>query len=615
MESIRDTLEHAVQRAIAQATGSAAPQPAIIRECADPRHGDYQANGILPLAKKLKQNPRELAAAVAKHLAVDAISEPPQVAGAGFINFRLKKAFIEQKTAEAAGDERLGVPSALHPQTIVIDFSSPNVAKPMHVGHIRSTILGDTLASNLRFLGHRVITDNHIGDWGTQFGKLIVGWKKFRDDNALQRDPIAELERLSKHVNQLCEQDATLLDEARRELAKLQAGDAENLAIWKKMGELSQHQFDTVYARLGVRFDHALGESFYNPRLKAVVDELRCLGVAEEDQGAMCIFFRDHPELKKTAPFIIQKADGAFLYATTDLATILHRVEQWQPDEIIYVTDARQQLHFRQLFEAARRWFTARGELARLPKLTHVYFGSILGEDGKPFKTRAGDTVKLTELLDEAEERALAVVNEKNPELPETTRREIARVVGLGAVKYADLSQNRITDYIFSWDKMLAMTGNTAPYLQYAYVRVRSIFRKAGNASVPLARDSQNASQGQNAETSRKDAKTQSEEKDFGGFAPLRENILLQHPAEIALAKHLLKFPDALEQLAEDDKPNWLTSYLYDLATQFSAFYDNCPVLQSEEPLRTSRLTLCRLTADILKQGLDLLGIETIEQM
>ncbi len=595
MESIRDLLERVTLKAIAEATGRPAETPALVRECADPKFGDYQINGIMPLAKKIGLNPRDLAQQVALRIPLDVLAAAPQVAGAGFINLRLKKEFVEHKISEAARHERLGVPAAAKPKTFVMDFSSPNIAKPMHVGHIRSTIIGDSLGRALRFLGHRVVADNHIGDWGTQFGKLIVGWKKIRDDAALAADPIAAMERMYRHVNELCEKDPAVLDEARRELAKLQSGDAENLAIWKRMGELSRHQFDTVYSRLGVKFDFTLGESFYNPRLKEIVDELRALNVAEESDGALCIFFRDHPELKKAAPFIVQKADGAFLYATTDLATVLHRVEQWQPDEIIYVTDARQQLHFKQLFEASRRWFAAKGWEKKLPHFSHVTFGSVLGEDGKPFKTRSGDTVRLTELLDEAEERAFEVVTEKNPELPESARKEIARVVGVGAVKYADLSQNRTTDYVFSWNKMLAMQGNTAPYLQYAYVRIRSIFRKAADGKSEIRNP--------------KSAGNPNLETENGA------RILLQHDTEITLAKHLLKFSDGLQQLAEDDKPNWLTSYLYDLATKFSAFYDQCPVLQSEEPTRRSRLALCRFTADVMKKGLELLGIETIEQM
>jgi arginyl-tRNA synthetase len=540
--------------------------PAIIRPCADPKFGDYQANGVMAAAKQRGENPRALAELIVRDLDVSDISEPPSVAGAGFINFRLKPAFVAEQITAAAGDPRLGVPNAATPKTVVIDFSSPNVAKPMHVGHIRSTIIGDCLARVMRFLGHRVITDTHIGDWGTQFGMLIVGWKKFRDDDALARAPIAELERLYKFVNDRPE----LRDEARAELAKLQRGDAENRAIWQKIIDLSRHDFDAVYRRLGVTFDYTLGESFYNPLLPGVVEELQKHGIARESEGAICVFLAGHEN-----PVIVRKADGAFLYATTDLATLKYRIEQWHPTEIIYVTDARQKLHFEQLFKIAQIWFR------ETPALRHVYFGSILGEDGKPLKTREGAPVKLSELLDEAEERALEVVTEKNPDLPQTTRGQIARVVGIGAVKYADLSQNRSTDYVFSWQKMLAMTGNTAPYMQYAYVRVQSIFRKA-------------------EERAQKAAPTK---------------ILLEHEAELDLAKHILRFAEALHAVLEDDKPNWLTGYLYDLAGKFSAFYDNCPVLQSAEPLRSSRLQLCRLTADVIKRGLELLGIDVIEQM
>ena len=554
MPSVSQILSAAVERALGA--------PALLR-AADPKFGDYQANGIMAVAKARKENPRALAEQIIRQLDVASLCEPPTVAGAGFINFKLKPDFVAQQIDQAGHDNRHGVPAATQPKTIIIDFSSPNVAKPMHVGHIRSTILGDTLARIGKFLGHRVITDNHIGDWGTQFGMLIIGWKQFRNDAALSADPIGELERLYKFINDKPE----LRDAAKAELVKLQQGDAENLAIWQKIIDLSLLEFARTYRRLGVSFDHTLGESFYNPQLPAVVADLRQRGLAVESDDALCIFFPG-----QETPLIVQKADGAFLYGTTDLATLKYRIEQWQPDEIVYVTDARQQLHFQQVFAATKKWFPA------TPDLRHVYFGSILGEDGKPLKTRSGQNVKLGELLDEAEERALAVVTEKNPELPAEVHRQIARAVGIGAVKYADLSQNRTTDYVFSWAKMLAMNGNTGPYLQYAYVRVQSIFRKAGAAT---------------------------------GNAP----VTLVHPAELDLAKHILRFSDTLETVLADDKPNWLTSYLYDLASKFSAFYDNCPVIQSAEPTRTSRLALCRLTADILKRGLNLLGIDVIEQM
>ncbi|MGA2140218.1 MAG: arginine--tRNA ligase [Verrucomicrobiia bacterium] len=571
MPSAPDIIAEAVERALRSAVGDDNAGPALIRVCADSKFGDYQANGIMAVAKRLRQNPRALAKKVMAQLQLTDVSEPPTVAGAGFINFRLKPDFVAQRVSAAATDERLGVPLVARPKTAVIDFSSPNVAKPMHVGHIRSTIIGDCVARVMRFLGHKTITDNHLGDWGTQFGMLIIGWKRFRDDNALKKDAIAELERLYKYVNDRKE----LRDDAKAELVKLQQGDAENTAIWKNIIDLSMQEFGKIYQRLGVAFDHTFGESFYNPMLKDVVDDLKRLGVARESEGAMCIFFEDDPEMKNAAPLLIQKADGAFLYGTTDMATLKYRIDQWHPDEIIYVTDARQQLHFQQVFAAARKWWK------NVPDLRHVYFGSILGEDGKPLKTREGAPVKLSDLLDEAEERALAVVTEKSPELPEEKRKEIARTVGIGAVKYADLSQNRTTDYVFSWPKMLAMTGNTAPYMQYAYVRVQSIFRKNTAAA--------------------------------SGDAAY--NITLEHAAELDLAKHILRFPETLQAVADDDKPNWLTGYLYDLANKFSTFYENCPVLQSPEPTRSSRLALCRLTADVIKRGLNLLGIDVIEQM
>jgi arginyl-tRNA synthetase len=569
MSSAPDILADAVERALRSAVGAENAGPAIIRPCADPKFGDYQANGVMALAKRLGQNPRALAEKVIAELQFSDVSEPPTVTGAGFINFRLTPSFVTRQIAAATNDERLGVPTVAQPKTVVIDFSSPNVAKPMHVGHVRSTIIGDCLARVLRFLGHRVITDNHLGDWGTQFGMLIIGWKRFRNDEALQQDAIGELERLYKYVNDHKE----LRDDAKAELVKLQQGDAENHEIWQKIIDLSMQEFSKTYQRLGVSFDHTLGESFYNPMLKDVVEELKRLNLARESEGAMCIFFEDNPELKKTSPLLIQKADGAFLYGTTDMATLKCRIDQWHPDEIVYVTDARQQLHFKQVFAAARKWWE------KPPDLRHVYFGTILGEDGKPLKTRDGTPVKLADLLDEAEERALSVVTEKNPTLPLVERQQIARAVGIGAVKYADLSQNRTTDYVFSWSKMLAMNGNTAPYMQYAYVRVQSIFRKAGATKADIA------------------------------------TVSLEHAAELDLAKHILRFPETLHAVAEDDKPNWLTGYLYDLTGKFSAFYENCPVLQSAEPTRSSRLLLCRLTADVIKRGLNLLGIEVIEQM
>ncbi len=547
----------------------------LVRPCPDPKFGDYQSNALMSLAKQRKLNPRKLADDVKARLDVGAWCEPVEIAGAGFLNFRLKTSALNETLAAAARGEHLFFGKAAQPRTVVVDFSSPNVAKPMHVGHIRSTILGDSLARTLRLLGHRVITDNHIGDWGTQFGMLLVGWKRELNRDALGTDPIGEMERLYKSVNTACDADASVRELAKTELVKLQSGDAENLAIWREMIRLSQTQFDTIYARLGVKFDVTLGESFYNDRLKPLVDELLAKGIARESEGATAIFFDNIPQLKEQ-PALIRKSDGGFNYTTTDLATLAHRLATWQPDEIIYVTDGRQQLHFQQIFAAFRKWH---GESKA--KLAHVWFGSILGEDGKPFKTRSGDTVKLADLLDEAEERAFRIVSEKNPDLPEPQRREIARIVGLGAVKYADLLPNRQSDYVFSWDRMLALQGNTAPYLQYAYARIRSIFRKA----------------------------------DSPAPSPQPSAINISAPEEIILAKRLLNFGLVLEAVAEEYRPNFLCNYLYELAGDFTRFYENCPVLKADGVTRTTRLALCDLTGRVLKQGLDVLGIETPEQM
>ena len=547
----------------------------LVRPCPDPKFGDYQSNALMSLAKVLKMNPRQLATDTLAKLDVSDVCEKIEIAGAGFLNFRLKPAVLAQMLEGAARGEHLFFEKTSSPKTAVIDFSSPNVAKPMHVGHIRSTILGDSLARTLRLLGHQVVTDNHIGDWGTQFGMLLLGWKHHLKPDALKADPIGEMERLYKMVNATGDAMETVRDAAKHELVKLQASDEENLKIWREMIALSQKQFDMIYARLGVKFDHALGESFYNPKLKPLVEELLAKGIARESEGAIAIFFDDNPQLKEH-PALIRKSDGGFNYTTTDLATLAHRQETWKSDEIIYVTDGRQQLHFQQLFAAFRKWH---GESKT--KLAHVWFGSILGEDGKPFKTRSGETVKLADLLDEAEERVFKIVSEKNPDLPEAQRREIARVVGLGAVKYADLLPNRQSDCVFCWDKMLALQGNTAPYLQYAYARIRSIFRKLGTSNIEHR----------------------------------TSNIELKAPEEIALAKHLLNFGLTLEAVAEEYRPNFLCNFLFELAGKFTSFYENCPVLKADATTRASRLELCNLTARVLRQGLETLGLETVEQM
>ena len=563
----------------------------LVRPCPEPKFGDYQSNALMALAKARKLNPRQLATDVLAKLDLADTCEKVEIAGAGFLNFRLKTAVLAENLAAAARGEHLFFDRAATPKTVVIDFSSPNVAKPMHVGHIRSTGIGDALQRTLRLLGHNVITDNHIGDWGTQFGKLLIGWKQALDRVALERDAIAELERLYKVINAECDANPARLEEAKAELVKLQAGDAENIAIWKEMIRLSQVQFDTIYGRLGVKFDHTYGESFYNPWLGAVVNDLLARGIARESEGAVGVFSdsslppKEDPFLVNrdgewvADPALVRKSDGGFNYMTTDLATIDYRLKTWSPTEIVYVVDDRQSPHFKKLFLTFARW---QGEAAKQVKLVHVGFGKILGDDGKPFKTRSGDTVKLGDLLDEAEDRALKIVSDKNANMPDNDRREIARVAGLGAVKYADLLPNRQSDYIFSWDKMLALQGNTASYLQYAYARIASIRRKAAAESA---------------------------------VNPNTSSIILGTPEELALAKHLLNFGLTLEAVADEYRPNYLCNYLYELAGNFTGFFENCPVLKAEEPTRSSRLALCDLTARVLKKGLETLGIETVEQM
>jgi arginyl-tRNA synthetase len=570
-------IEEQLKAAVAAVLPDADLSTVLVRPCPDPKFGDYQSNALMALAKERKQNPRQLAQEVVGKLDVSGLCEPVEIAGAGFLNFRLKQSAIGETLRSAARGEHSFFERTNHPRTVVIDFSSPNVAKAMHVGHIRSTILGAALTNILRLLGHKVITDNHIGDWGTQFGKLLVGWKRELNRSALEEDPLGEMERLYKKINAEFEQSEAVANEARQELVKLQQGDDGNLAIWREMINLSFQEFDKIYKRLGVMFDHALGESFYNPRLKAVVDELKARGIATESEGAMVVFFPDIPELKEQ-PAIIQKSDGAANYTTTDLATLQYRLQEWKPDEILYITGGPQQLHFKQLFAIFRRWMPKAAV-----RLSHVWFGNILGPDNRPFKTRTGENIKLAHLLDEAEERAYKVVSEKNSDLTEAERKEIARIVGIGAIKYSDLLPNRQSDYVFSWDKMLALTGNTAPYLQYAYTRIRSIFKKA--------------------------------EETLGGTPMTSAKFEVIAGDELTLARHLLNFGIVLEAVVTDYRPNFLCNYLYELAGFFSRFYESSPVLKAEPEIRDNRLALCALTAGVLKQGLNVLGMETTERM
>jgi arginyl-tRNA synthetase len=544
---------------------------ADVSQAADTRFGDYQANAAMVLAKEKKANPRQLATGILSKLDVSGLAATPEIAGAGFINFRLENSFLSESLSRLAGDSRLGVGIAASPKKILIDFSSPNVAKPMHVGHIRSTILGDCLVRVARFLGHDVTADNHIGDWGTQFGKVIYGWKHFLNRADLEKDAIAELVRLYREVTRLEETDESIKRTAREELVKLQAGDAENLAIWKQTVELSWREFEKLYDLLDIRFDERLGESAYNDALAPLCTELEKRGIATTSEGALCIFFPDTPALDGK-PAIIRKSDGGFLYATTDLATIEYRIKHWHPDAIWYVVGVPQALHFQQIFVAAKM-------MGIDCELKHIGFGSILGEDRKIMKTRSGENVGLAEVLHEAIERARRIIAARADQLPPDEAESTARLIGLGAVKYAELSQNRLTDYVFSWEKLLAFEGNTAPYLQNAYVRIRSIFRRAEEPANPTA------------------------------------PIFLNEPAERALGLKLLQYAETVPLVLEEFRPNILANYLYELANTYHSFYEACPVIKADAANRASRLLLSDITARTLAHGLGLLGIGCPERM
>ncbi|MBI3798051.1 MAG: arginine--tRNA ligase [Deltaproteobacteria bacterium] len=572
MPTIIQLLEETTSQALATVSG--VPAPALIHPTANSQFGDYQANGVMAAAKERRMNPRELAQKVTAQFNPAEIPATWEIAGPGFINFRLDPVWLGRTLLAVAQDERLGIEPGVHPETIVVDFSAPNASKPLHVGHIRSTIIGDALTRGLRFLGHQVITDNHLGDWGTPFGMLIVGYRTILDRAAYEHDPLAEMERIYKAIQAQTRTDPVVAARAREELAKLQGGDPDNVALWQEFITVSRQALERVYARLNVQFDYWFGESFYEAMLPDVVCELQDRGLAQSSEGAICIFFDDDTELQDK-PFLIQKQDGAFLYATTDLATIKYRAENFHPHRIIYVVDSRQQLHFKQLFAVARRWGYSMA-------LEHVWFGTILGDDGKPIKTREGEPIKLEALLDEAEERARTIAHDKNPSLSADELSHIARVVGIGAVKYADLMQNRTADYRFSWDKMLALDGNTAPYLQYVYARIRSIFRKG--------------------------------ELDNWQFEPGMDVRLLT-PEEQDLAKQMIRFGDTLIEVERTYKPNLLAAFLYDLATKFNLFYQAHTVLKAHAEVRPTRLLLCDLTARYIRKGLELLGIETLEAM
>ncbi|MDR3634450.1 MAG: arginine--tRNA ligase [Isosphaeraceae bacterium] len=547
---------------------------AAVRPSGDAKFGDYQANGCMALAKSLGKNPRELASQVARAVDLEPLAPSPEVAGPGFLNVRLRDEWIARALDALSNDSTLGVSSPARPKTVVVDYSSPNVAKPMHVGHIRSTVIGDSLARIFTALGHRVIRDNHLGDWGSQFGMILWGWKNHRDEAAYAAEPVRELARLYRFAqDRIKAGESAVEDAARNETAKLHAGDPENRALWEQFMPHCLKALEALYERLGVSFDVQLGESFYDPMLDGVVKELETKALAVESEGATVVFTEE-----SKAPFIVRKSDGAYNYATTDLATIRYREETWHPDEALYVVDSRQGDHFKQLFAVARRWGYNRTDFE------HVAFGTILGPDRRPFKTRSGDVIGLESLLDEAVAEARKVVDENSPDLTPEERQHVAEVVGLGAIKYADLAQNRLSDYVFDWNKMLAMNGNTGAYLQYAYARIQSIFRK-GNVTAEAIHE-------------------------------LRPAIVLTNPAERALGVRILRFPETLELAAAELKPNILTDYLFDLANQFSTFFEECPVLKAESAERPdSRLALCDLVGRTLKKGLDLLGIDVVDRM
>jgi len=578
---IEHTLEQIATRAVYAATGE--DSPAHLKPTTDPKHGDYQINAAMALAKKLKKNPRDLAQSIATQLESEPSIAKAEVAGPGFVNLTLASSWIAEQVEQAARDvARDGVPLTDRPQKVVVDFSSPNIAKQMHVGHLRSTIIGDALCKLLRFVGHDVIGDNHIGDWGTQYGLLLAGMSELGDLSALEDSPIEELERVYQAASKQAKEDEAFAERARKELSKLQSGDEANLAMWRKFVATTRTALDGVYARMNVTFDQWLGESAFNDALPGVVAELVEKNIARPDQGAIGVFWQELAEVpgplrKQEQPFLVQKRDGAFLYSTTDIAAAKFRKSAWQADRCLYVVDARQALHFTQLFAVVSL-------LGIEMEMEHISFGTVLDEAGKPLKTRDGKAVTLASLLDEAEGRAEARLregmNEGKVHIPPEDVETVARAVGIGAVKYADLRQNRASDYQFDWDKLVSFQGNAGPYLQYAYARISSIFEKA--------------------------------ERNINEVAA---TVVLTAPEEERLARVLVRFGEVVHRASETSLPHLLTDHLYELAKAFMAFFEACPVLKAEPTIQNSRLTLAALSARQIKRGLFLLGIDVVERM
>jgi len=576
--NIQALLSDKVSQALIAAGAPADCEPQV-RQSAKVQFGDYQANGVMAVAKKLSMAPRQLAEQVLTHLDLDGIASKTEIAGPGFINIFLDPAFLASHVDAALKSDRLGVnqPAA---QTIVVDYSAPNVAKEMHVGHLRSTIIGDAAVRTLEFLGHKVIRANHVGDWGTQFGMLIAYLEKQQQENAGEM-ALADLEGFYREAKKHYDEDEAFAERARSYVVKLQGGDEYFLQMWRKLVDITMSQNQITYDRLNVTLTRkdVMGESLYNPMLPGIVADLKAKGLAVESEGATVVFLDEYKN-KEGEPMgvIIQKKDGGYLYTTTDIACAKYRYETLHADRVLYYIDSRQHQHLMQAWTIVRK----AGYVPDSVPLEHHMFGMMLGKDGKPFKTRAGGTVKLADLLDEALERARRLVAEKNPDMAADELEKLANAVGIGAVKYADLSKNRTTDYVFDWDNMLAFEGNTAPYMQYAYTRVLSVFRKAAVDEAALAAAA----------------------------------VVISEDREAQLAARLLQFEETLSVVARDGTPHVMCSYLYDLAGLFSGFYEHCPILSAEsEAVRNSRLKLAQLTAKTLKLGLDTLGIETVERM
>ncbi|EBJ8255859.1 arginine--tRNA ligase [Salmonella enterica subsp. enterica serovar Oranienburg] len=576
--NIQALLSEKVSQAMIAAGAPADCEPQV-RQSAKVQFGDYQANGMMAVAKKLGMAPRQLAEQVLTHLDLSGIASKVEIAGPGFINIFLEPAFLAEQVQQALASDRLGVSQPTR-QTIVVDYSAPNVAKEMHVGHLRSTIIGDAAVRTLEFLGHHVIRANHVGDWGTQFGMLIAWLEKQQQENAGDM-ALADLEGFYRDAKKHYDEDEAFAERARNYVVKLQSGDAYFREMWRKLVDITMTQNQITYDRLNVTLtrDDVMGESLYNPMLPGIVADLKAKGLAVESEGATVVFL-DEFKNKEGDPMgvIIQKKDGGYLYTTTDIACAKYRYETLHADRVLYYIDSRQHQHLIQAWTIVRK----AGYVPDSVPLEHHMFGMMLGKDGKPFKTRAGGTVKLADLLDEALERARRLVAEKNPNMPADELEKLANAVGIGAVKYADLSKNRTTDYIFDWDNMLAFEGNTAPYMQYAYTRVLSVFRKADIDEQALA------------------------------SAP----VIISEDREAQLAARLLQFEETLTVVAREGTPHVMCAYLYDVAGLFSGFYEHCPILSAEnDAVRNSRLKLAQLTAKTLKLGLDTLGIETVERM